>query len=132
MEFEEFRDHRQAGRTRAPLPRGPTPLELQGRTAILADDGLATGSIMLAAVKALRTRMPAQIVVAIPVAANDTCESLRSEADLRAARRGLARHAGDRSRACRHHSALDGGRDFNAVAIEGDLPRQPVRARGQR
>ena len=48
---------------------------------ILVDDGLATGSTMLAAVKALRRQEPARIVVAAPIAALDTCELLRTEAD---------------------------------------------------
>ena len=57
------------------------PVDVRGRTAILVDDGLATGSTMLAAVKALRQQRPACIVVAVPTAAADTCETLRSEAD---------------------------------------------------
>lgn len=57
------------------------PLEVAGRSVIVVDDGLATGSTMRAAVRALRARGPARIVVAVPVAPPDTCESLRSEAD---------------------------------------------------
>ena len=57
------------------------PPEVRGRTAILVDDGLATGSTMLVAVRALRAQQPARIAVAVPIAAADTCESLRSEAD---------------------------------------------------
>ena len=48
---------------------------------ILVDDGLATGSTMLAAVRALRQLGPARIVVAVPVASRDTCELLKSEVD---------------------------------------------------
>jgi predicted phosphoribosyltransferase len=55
--------------------------ELRGKTVILVDDGLATGSTMRAAVKALRDRQPARIVVAVPTAAAQTCERLRGEAD---------------------------------------------------
>jgi len=54
---------------------------LAGRTVIVVDDGLATGSTMRAAVRALRQSHPAKIVVAVPVAAPDTAESLRKEAD---------------------------------------------------
>jgi predicted phosphoribosyltransferase len=57
------------------------PPELRGRTAILVDDGLATGATMLAAVKALRLQQPSRIVVAVPTAAAETCAQLRSEAD---------------------------------------------------
>jgi len=58
----------------------PLP-DLCGRTVILVDDGLATGSTMLAAVRAVRARQPARIVVAVPTAAAETCAQLRSEAD---------------------------------------------------
>lgn len=56
----------------------PEP-RLAGRTVILVDDGLATGSTMRAAVAALRQQGPARIVVAVPVAAPSTCEELRRE-----------------------------------------------------
>ncbi|MFN3326628.1 MAG: phosphoribosyltransferase [Bryobacteraceae bacterium] len=57
------------------------PPDLTGRTAIVVDDGLATGSTMLAAVKALRKAQAAGIVVAVPVAAARTCESFQHHAD---------------------------------------------------
>jgi putative phosphoribosyl transferase len=57
------------------------PPEVRGKTAILVDDGLATGSTMLAAVKALRKLGPARIVVAVPVASPDTCELLKEYVD---------------------------------------------------
>lgn len=57
------------------------PERIAGRTAIVVDDGLATGQSMLAAVRALRQQRPARIVVAVPVAAEDTCAALRGEAD---------------------------------------------------
>lgn len=56
-------------------------LDLAGKTVILIDDGLATGSTMLAAIKAVRTRSPARVVVAVPVASPDTCLALRTHAD---------------------------------------------------
>jgi predicted phosphoribosyltransferase len=55
--------------------------DVRGRTVILVDDGLATGSTMRAAVAALRRLGPAKIVVAVPTAAPSTCEELRHEAD---------------------------------------------------
>jgi predicted phosphoribosyltransferase len=58
----------------------PTP-EVAGRTAILVDDGLATGSTMRAAVAALRRQDPSRIVVAVPVGSADTCDELAQEAD---------------------------------------------------
>ena len=67
---------------REQLYRGDRPpLVLRGRTLIVVDDGLATGSTMRAAVQALRLEQPARIVVAVPTAAADTCERLRDEAD---------------------------------------------------
>ena len=57
------------------------PPEVRERTAILVDDGLATGSTMRAAVAALRQLAPAKIVVAVPVAASETCQALAEEVD---------------------------------------------------
>jgi putative phosphoribosyl transferase len=57
------------------------PLEVKGRIVILVDDGLATGSTMRAAVAALRQQEPKRIVVAVPVAAPETCAELRAEVD---------------------------------------------------
>jgi len=57
------------------------PPDVRGRTVILVDDGLATGSTMRAAVAALRKQRPARIVVAVPVAAAETCEEFKIEVD---------------------------------------------------
>lgn len=58
------------------------PLNVGGQSVIIVDDGLATGSTMRAAVKALKNLEPASIVVAAPVAARETCESFKTEVDL--------------------------------------------------
>jgi predicted phosphoribosyltransferase len=58
----------------------PEP-DVRGKTVILVDDGLATGSTMRAAVAALRAQEPAQVVVAVPVGAQSTCEELGREVD---------------------------------------------------
>jgi len=58
----------------------PAP-EISGRTVILIDDGLATGATMRAAVKALRQREAARIVVAVPVGPPDTCKEFEDVAD---------------------------------------------------
>ena len=59
---------------------GRPPAQLQGRTVILVDDGLATGATMKAAARALRP-IARCIVVAVPVAAFGTCEELREQVD---------------------------------------------------
>ncbi len=55
--------------------------EVRGRTAIVVDDGLATGGTARAALRALRARKPRWLILAVPVGAPDTVESLRSDAD---------------------------------------------------
>jgi predicted phosphoribosyltransferase len=57
------------------------PRALDGITAIVVDDGLATGATMRAAVRALRDRGARQIVVAVPVAPPQACAALREEVD---------------------------------------------------
>lgn len=56
-------------------------VEVRGRTAILVDDGLATGSTARAALRAVRARNPRKLVLAVPVGAPAAVESLREEAD---------------------------------------------------
>lgn len=67
---------------REELYRGTRPpIGLVGRTVILVDDGLATGSTMRAAVKAVRQQEPARVIVAVPVGAPETCATIAREAD---------------------------------------------------
>jgi predicted phosphoribosyltransferase len=61
--------------------RGRPRLNLSGQTVILIDDGLATGSTMLAAVRAVRELSPARVVVAVPIGALETCRRLERVAD---------------------------------------------------
>ena len=64
------------------LYRGGRPAAtVGGKVVIVVDDGLATGSTMLAAVEALRSQHPAAIVVAVPTAPRQTCEALARVAD---------------------------------------------------
>lgn len=58
-----------------------TPLDVCGKTTIVVDDGLATGSTMRVAVLSLRQRNPGRIVVAVPVSALSPCRDLEKEAD---------------------------------------------------
>jgi putative phosphoribosyl transferase len=67
---------------REKLYRGDQPpLDLRNREVIVVDDGLATGSTMRAAVRAIRKLRPSGLVVAVPVGAGTTCELLRKDAD---------------------------------------------------
>jgi putative phosphoribosyl transferase len=74
-EQRELERRESAYRNGRPLPR------IAGRTVILIDDGLATGFSMRAAVMALRADAPARVVVAVPVAARETCEEFRDLVD---------------------------------------------------
>ena len=60
---------------------GRPPLDLQNRTVILVDDGLATGSTMLAAVKCVKSLQPSIVIVAVPVASRHAYAHLRDGAD---------------------------------------------------
>ena len=62
--------------------RGLAPLEVSGKTAVLVDDGLATGSTMLAAVRAARKAGAVAIVVAAPVASPEAAALVEAEADV--------------------------------------------------
>ena len=67
------REARELIRREAAYRGGRPPLDVTGKTVILVDDGLATGSSMLAAVQALRDCEPAEIVIAVPAAPESTC-----------------------------------------------------------
>src|SRR5204863_7622490 len=58
-----------------------TAPDVKGKTVILVDDGLATGSTMRAAAAALRQQQPARIIVAVPVSAPQTCDEYRMGVD---------------------------------------------------
>jgi putative phosphoribosyl transferase len=74
-ELEELHRRELAYRGRAGAP------DVHGKTVILVDDGIATGSNIRAAVIALRQQKPAAIIVAVPVAAADTCKNLEPLVD---------------------------------------------------
>jgi len=75
-------DQRAEARRRERNLRGERPPpRIEGRTVILVDDGLATGATMRAAVRSVRKAVPARVVVAVPVGAPSTCQTLRGEAD---------------------------------------------------
>jgi predicted phosphoribosyltransferase len=55
--------------------------QVRGKTVILIDDGVATGSTMRAAIQALKAQKPAKLIVGVPTAATSTCHELRAEVD---------------------------------------------------
>jgi predicted phosphoribosyltransferase len=81
LEREILRKMEEA-RHREELCRGSNHhVALEDRTVIIADDGLATGSTMRAAVRSVRQRRPRRLVVAVPVGSTRAVEDLRAEAD---------------------------------------------------
>ena len=74
-ETEELNRREQAYR------QGRPPPDVSGRTVIVVDDGLATGTTMRAAIDALRKQDAARLVVAVPVGSRQACDDLRSEVD---------------------------------------------------
>ena len=76
------RESRELARRERAFRGDREPLDVHGRVVVLVDDGLATGASMRAAIRALRTREPARIVIAVPVAAPDVCAAIEREADL--------------------------------------------------
>jgi predicted phosphoribosyltransferase len=77
----EARERQELERREREYRAGRPPLDVRGKTVILVDDGLATGSTMRAAVAALRRLDPAWVVVAVPVGASETCGEFEGEAD---------------------------------------------------
>lgn len=72
---------REIERRREIYAPGGSPVSAKGRTAILVDDGVATGASMKAAITAVRRRGPKRVVVAVPVAPPDTATELAALAD---------------------------------------------------
>lgn len=75
------RESAEIQRREAVYRQGQPPLNVSGKTVILVDDGIATGSTMLAAIKALKAQNPAKIVAAVPVSPVSSFEQLQSEVD---------------------------------------------------
>lgn len=74
------REQEEIARRELMYREGAPPMAIEGRTAILVDDGLATGATMKAAARAIRPRA-GRVIIAVPVAAAATCRDLENEAD---------------------------------------------------
>lgn len=81
LEEEIERERAEVKRRRENYLKGRAPVPARGKTAIVIDDGIATGLTMRAAVKALRAKEPKEIIVAVPIAPLDTVKALEKEAD---------------------------------------------------
>ncbi|MFB9907713.1 phosphoribosyltransferase [Allokutzneria oryzae] len=75
------RESRELLRREHAYREGRPMADFAGKTVILADDGIATGASMRAAIKAVRALGPSHVVVAVPTAPGSTCEELRREVD---------------------------------------------------
>src|SRR3954454_2053545 len=81
VEAIDAKEMRELERRERPYRRARPPPDLTGRTVILVDDGLATGSTMRAAIAAVRQDDPARIIVAVPVADPEVCAQIGQDAD---------------------------------------------------
>jgi putative phosphoribosyl transferase len=75
LELQEIERRRQA------YLKGRPPADIEGAAVIVVDDGIATGTTVRAALKALRARRPSRLVLAVPVAPADTVAALRPDVD---------------------------------------------------
>lgn len=81
LDAEIARQAAEIERRRRVYFKGRAPVTVAGRTALVVDDGIATGATMRAALRAIRRRSPAKLVLAVPVAPPHTVEALRPEVD---------------------------------------------------
>jgi putative phosphoribosyl transferase len=81
IEAEIARQLKEVNRREAAYRGGRTKVPLAGRTVIVVDDGIATGSSIRAALRGVRRQKPKRLILAVPVAPADTIAALRSDAD---------------------------------------------------
>jgi len=81
IEDERAHQMQEIERRRAMYLNGRDRAEVAGHTAIVVDDGIATGATMRAALRAVRHRAPRRLVLAVPVGPSDTLDMMRLEAD---------------------------------------------------
>ena len=81
IEAQASKEWREIERRRDVYRRGRPPVPLEGATAIVVDDGIATGTTVRAALRAVRRRHPARLILAVPVAPRETVQALQDEVD---------------------------------------------------
>ena len=81
VEREAKEELREIARRRTTYLHDRPPLDVEGRTVIVVDDGIATGTTVRAALLALRRRRPARLVLAVPVAPREVVAALRADVD---------------------------------------------------
>ena len=81
LEHECRRQQQEIARRRQVFRAGRSPLDVAGRSVLVVDDGIATGSTMIAALRALKRQHPREVIVAVPVAALDRLAQVREECD---------------------------------------------------
>jgi len=81
IEAQASKEWREIERRRAVYRQGRPPVPLEGTTTIVVDDGIATGTTVRAALRAVRRRHPARLILAVPVAPRETVQALQNEVD---------------------------------------------------
>lgn len=81
LESRKEKELAEIARRKARYLAGRAPAPVEGRTAIVVDDGIATGATMLAALRAVRRKGPKKVILAVPVAPPDSLARLSGEAD---------------------------------------------------
>lgn len=81
IETQVLKELHEIHRRRGLYLRGRAPVALRGATVVVVDDGIATGTTLRVALKAVRRQQPARLVVAVPVAPDDVLRSVRAEVD---------------------------------------------------
>jgi len=82
-ELEEIttREKAEMRRQEQAFREGEPALDIEDRSVLLIDDGLATGNTMLAAIRYVRSLKPAKVIVGVPVGSHDACARIRKEVD---------------------------------------------------